>query len=211
MSRDVDIRPLDLPGAWLCTPTQYADDRGVFVEWYRDDLLSEVAGRPFGTVQANLSKSARGVLRGLHVADVPPGQSKVVACPYGAVLDVAVDVRTGSPTFGQAVTAVLDDVDRRVMVLAEGLAHGFCALQEGSVVSYLVSSTYDPTTEHTLDALDPALAIEWPDDIGELTRSPRDAAAATLEHAWAQGILPSYADCVAAYEAASRLGGRPRS
>jgi hypothetical protein len=74
-----------------------------------------------------------------------------------------------------------------------------------------VSSTYDPAAEHTLDALDPALAIEWPDDLGELVRSPRDAAAPSLEHAWAQGILPSYQDCVAMYDAASQPGGHPRS
>jgi dTDP-4-dehydrorhamnose 3,5-epimerase len=207
----VDIRPLDLPGAWLCTPTQYADERGVFLEWFRADLLAEATGRQFGTAQANLSLSARGVLRGLHVADVPPGQAKVIACPHGAVLDVAVDVRTGSPTFGQVATAVLDDVDRRVVILAEGLAHGFCALRDGTVVSYLASSTYDPAGERTVDALDPALAIAWPDDIGELIRSPRDAAAPSLEHAWAQGILPSYPDCVARYDAASQPGGHPRS
>jgi dTDP-4-dehydrorhamnose 3,5-epimerase len=206
----VDIRALDLPGAWLCTPAQYADDRGVFLEWFRADLLAEAMGRPIGIAQANLSVSARGVLRGLHVADVPPGQAKVVACPHGAVLDVAVDVRTGSPTFGQVVTAVLDDVDRRVLVLAEGLAHGFCALREDTVVNYLVSSTYNPAGEHTLDALDPAHAIAWPDDIGELIRSPRDAAAPSLEHAWAQGILPSYAACMELYDAASQRGDHLR-
>lgn len=206
----MDIRPLDLPGAWSCTPTQYADDRGVFVEWFRADLLAEVTGREIGTAQANLSVSQRGVVRGMHVADVPPGQTKVVACPRGAVLDVALDVRVESPTFGQVTHLVLDDVDRRVMVLAEGLAHGFCALREDTVVSYLVSSTYDPSAERTLDAFDPALAIAWPADIGDLIRSPRDAAAPTLRDALSQGILPSYADCVAAYETASRRGTPPR-
>jgi dTDP-4-dehydrorhamnose 3,5-epimerase len=206
----VDIRPLDLPGAWLCTPTQYADDRGLFIEWFRDDQLAEVTGRPIGTAQANLSVSRRGVLRGLHVADVPPGQAKVVACPSGAVLDVAVDVRVGSPSFGQVASVVLDDVDRRVLVLAEGLAHGFCALRDDTVVNYLVSSTYDPAAERTLDALDPALPIDWPTDIGELIRSPRDVAAPSLEQALGEGILPSYADCVAVYDAARRSGGLPR-
>jgi dTDP-4-dehydrorhamnose 3,5-epimerase len=207
----VDIRPLDLPGAWLCTPTQYADDRGAFLEWFRVDQLAELTGRPFGTAQANLSTSRRGVLRGLHVADVPPGQAKVVTCPSGAVLDVVVDVRAGSPTFGHVASAVLDDVDRRIMVVAEGLAHGFCALRDGTVVNYLVSSTYDPTTEHTLDALDPALGMPWPDDLGELIRSPRDAEAPSLAQALERGILPSYADCQAWYDAASRPDGPPRS
>jgi dTDP-4-dehydrorhamnose 3,5-epimerase len=207
----VDIRPLDLPGAWLCTPTQYADDRGRFLEWFRDDELAEVTGRHVAVAQANLSVSSRGVLRGMHLADVPPGQAKIVACPSGAVLDVAVDVRVGSPTFGQVASAVLDDVDRRVMVVAEGLAHGFCALRDQSVVSYLVSSPYDPAAERTLDALDPALAIDWPTDLGELSRSPRDVAAPTLEQALSQGILPSYADCVAVYDAARHPGGPPGS
>jgi dTDP-4-dehydrorhamnose 3,5-epimerase len=203
----VEIRALDLPGAWLCTPPQYADERGLFIEWFRDDRLAEATGRRFEVAQANLSVSHRGVLRGLHVADVPPGQAKVVACPSGAVLDVVVDVRVGSPTFGQVASVVLDDVDRRVLVLAEGLAHGFCALRDDTVVSYLVSSTYDPAAERTLDALDPALPIDWPTDIGELIRSPRDTAAPSLDQAQSQRILPSYADCVAVYDAARRSGG----
>lgn len=200
----MDIVPLDLPGAWLCTPRQFGDDRGRFLEWFRDDLVRGATGRSFQTLQANLSVSARGVLRGMHVADVPPGQSKVVSCVSGAVVDVVVDVRVGSPTFGGIASAVLDDVDRRVMVVAEGLAHGFCALRDDSVVSYLVSSTYDPATEHTLDALDPVLALPWPSDLGPPVRSPRDAVAPTLEQALEQGILPSYADCVTRYDAASR-------
>ena len=179
----MDIRPLDVPGAWLCTPTQYADDRGAFLEWFRDDELAAVAGRSFPTAQANLSVSHRGVLRGMHVADVPPGQAKVVTCPAGAVLDVILDVRVGSPTFGAVASAVLDDVERRVMVVAEGLAHGFCALRDDTVVNYLVSSTYDPTAEHTLDALDAALGLPWPTDLGTLTRSPRDAEAPALDQA----------------------------
>jgi dTDP-4-dehydrorhamnose 3,5-epimerase len=206
----VEIRALDLPGAWLCTPPQYADDRGLFIEWFRDDRLAEVAGRHFEIVQANLSVSSRGVLRGLHVADVPTGQAKIVACPSGAVLDVAVDVRVGSPTFGQVASVVLDDVDRRVLVIAEGLAHGFCALRDNTVVNYLVTSTYDPSAERTLDALDPSLPIDWPTDIGELTRSPRDVAAPSIEQALSQGILPSYDDCVAVYDAARRSDGPPR-
>ncbi len=200
----MDIRPLDVPGAWLCTPTQYADDRGAFLEWFRDDELAEATGRRFPTAQANLSLSHRGVLRGMHVADVPPGQAKVVACPAGSVLDVVLDVRVGSPTFGAFASAVLDDVDRRVLVVAEGLAHGFCALRDDTVVNYLVSSTYNPAAEHTLDALDAALGLPWPDDIGDLIRSPRDAEAVSLSQAVSEGILPSYDDCVSQYEAASR-------
>jgi dTDP-4-dehydrorhamnose 3,5-epimerase len=195
----MDIAPLDVAGAWVCTPARYADDRGEFMEWFRADLVAEVTGRAFGTAQANLSVSRRGVVRGLHVADVPPGQAKIVACPRGAVLDVVVDVRVGSPTFGRCATAVLDDVDRRVMVVAVGLAHGFCALREDSVVSYLVSAPYTPAAERTIDALDPALALPWPDDLGELSRSPRDAIAPTLAQGQEQGILPSYEDCLAWY------------
>jgi dTDP-4-dehydrorhamnose 3,5-epimerase len=203
----VEIRPLELPGAWLCTPPQYADDRGRFVEWFRGDRLAEVAGRSFEVVQANLSVSHRGVLRGLHVADVPPGQAKVVVCPSGAVFDVVADVRVGSPTFGQVASVVLDDVDRRILVIAEGLAHGFCALRDDTVVNYLVSATYDPAAERTLDALDPSLSIDWPTDVGELIRSPRDVDAPSIEQALEQEILPSYADCVAVYDAARRPGG----
>ena len=184
------IRPLTIEGAWEITTTQHGDPRGLFMEWYRFDHLAEAVGHPLRLAQANLSVSARGVVRGVHFADVPPGQAKYVSCVSGAVLDVIVDLRVGSPTFGRWEGVQLDDVDRRAVYLSEGLGHGFCALSESATLSYFCSATYNPTGEHTVHPLDPDLGIEWPADAPQL--SVRDAAAPSLAEAVAGGLLPSY-------------------
>jgi dTDP-4-dehydrorhamnose 3,5-epimerase len=197
----VKIEPLTVPGSWLCSPPVHRDDRGAFMEWFRGDLLAAATGRRFDIVQANHSVSKRGVVRGVHFADVPPGQAKFVYCPVGAVLDVIVDLREGSPTFGQVDSVVLDDVDRRAVFIAEGLGHAFCALRDESSVSYLVSSLYNPTAERTVSPVDPDLALQWPAEVGPISTSERDLAAPTLAEARERGILPSYEQCLARYSA----------
>jgi dTDP-4-dehydrorhamnose 3,5-epimerase len=187
----MQIRPLAVAGAWEATPRQYADDRGVFLEWFTDASFTAASGHRFDLAQANVSVSARGVLRGIHVADVPPGQAKYVTCVSGAVLDVVVDLRVGSPTFGAWDSTVLDAVDRRAVYLAEGLGHGFLALEDASTVVYLCSEPYAPAREHEVNALDPELGISWPSGIEPLL-SPKDAAAPTLAQALEQGLLPTW-------------------
>jgi dTDP-4-dehydrorhamnose 3,5-epimerase len=189
------IRPLAIEGAWEITAPQHGDPRGLFMEWFRFDHLIEAVGHPLRLAQANLSVSARDVVRGVHFADVPPGQAKYVTCVRGAVWDVIVDLRVGSPTFGQWEGVRLDDVDRRAVYISEGLGHGFCALSDDATLSYLCSTTYSPTNEHTVHPLDPELAIAWPADVPQL--SARDAAAPSLAEAKASGLLPDYATCVA--------------
>ncbi|WP_229068361.1 dTDP-4-dehydrorhamnose 3,5-epimerase [Actinoplanes sp. DH11] len=188
------IRPLTIEGAYEITPVQHRDDRGAFLEWYRFDHLASVLGHPLELAQANLSVSARDVVRGLHFADVPPGQAKYVHCVTGAVLDVIVDLRVGSPTFGTWEAVRLDDEERKAVYIGEGLAHGFCALTEGATVSYLCSATYRPGHEHGVHPLDPQLAIAWP--AGTPLLSAKDAAAPTLAEALESGLLPRYEDCV---------------
>ncbi|MDG4802574.1 dTDP-4-dehydrorhamnose 3,5-epimerase family protein [Micromonospora sp. WMMD980] len=187
------VRPLGIAGAWEVTPVPHADPRGLFLEWYRFDRLAEAVGHPLRLAQANLSVSARGVVRGIHFADVPPGQAKYVTCVRGAVLDVVVDVRTGSPTFGRWEAVRLDDVDRRAVYLAEGLGHGFCALTDDATLSYLCSTTYRPAAEHTVHPLDADLAIDWPTATPLL--SARDEAAPSLAEARAAGLLPDHETC----------------
>jgi len=194
----VKIDPLGIEGAWLCQPPVFADDRGLFLEWFRGDELRAATGRRFDVIQGNHSVSRQGTVRGVHYADVPPGQAKFVTCARGAVLDIVVDIRTGSPTFGAHRTIVLDDTDRRAVFIAEGLGHAFCALSDDAAVTYLVSTTYDPSREHTVHPRDERLALPWPDDI-ELLLSPRDEAAPTLEEAQAAGGLPSYDACARLY------------
>lgn len=188
-------RPLTVPGAVELTPRQNVDDRGMFCEWYRADAVAEAVGHPLDLAQANCSVSRQGVLRGVHFADVPPGQAKFVTCASGAVLDVVVDIRVGSPTFGTWDAVRLDDRDRRAIYLAEGLGHAFFALTDQATVVYLCSTGYAPGREHGLNPLDPALGIEWPREIPAIL-SEKDMAAPTLAEAAAQGILPAYATCV---------------
>jgi dTDP-4-dehydrorhamnose 3,5-epimerase len=197
----VEIESLKVPDAWVCAPIVRGDDRGAFVEWFRGDLLAEATGRRFDIVQANHSVSKRGAVRGVHFASVPPGQAKFVYCPKGAFLDIVVDLRVGSPTFGVLDTVVLDDVERRAVFLSEGLGHLLCALTDDSSANYLVSTGYDPGAEHTVSPVDPALALPLPTDIGDWLMSAKDRAAPTLDEAAEQGILPTYEACRARYAA----------
>lgn len=187
------IRPLSIPGAWEITPQQHGDPRGLLSEWYRHDHLADIAGRPLHLAQANLSVSAKGVVRGIHFADVPPGQAKYVTCVRGVAVDVVADVRVGSPTFGQWDTVRLDDVDRRAVYLAEGLGHGFCAVTDDATLVYLCSETYNPSIEHTVHPYDVRLNIDWPVPFAEAVLSARDAAAPSLAEACERGVLPAYA------------------
>lgn len=192
------VEPLAVPDAFVVTPRQHADDRGVFLEWFKAEVFQSATGHRLPLGQANCSVSRRGTLRGIHFADVPPGQAKYVTCPSGAVLDVVVDLRVGSPTFGVGDTVVLDDQDRRAVFLAEGLGHAFLALSETATVVYLCSTPYNPVAEHGIQPLDPGLAIPWPADLEPLL-SKKDAAAPSLTEARSAGLLPSHDDCLAAY------------
>ena len=197
----VDISPLEIADAYVCTPRQFGDDRGTFLEWFRADRLAEVTGRSFTPVQANHSVSRRGSLRGVHFADVPPGQAKYVYCPQGAVLDIAVDLRTGSPSYGKHAVVRLDDVDRRGVFLSEGLGHAFLALTEQAHVTYLVSTTYNPAVEHAVHPQDPDLALPWPIDEVDVVLSEKDASAPRLAEVEADGLLPKYDACQSWYAA----------
>jgi len=189
----VKITPLSIEGAYEITPVQHGDARGSFLEWYRFDKLAEVVGHPLDLAQANLSTSARDVVRGIHFADVPPGQAKYVTCVSGSILDVIVDLRVGSPTFGAWEAVPLDDKERKAVYLAEGLGHAFCALTEGATVTYLCSSVYRPGHEHGINPLDPELGIVWPAATPLL--STKDAEAPSLAEAKATGLLPDFQTC----------------
>jgi dTDP-4-dehydrorhamnose 3,5-epimerase len=187
------VRELAIPGAWEITPTVHGDSRGMFFEWLTDRGFSSFAGHRLDVRQANCSVSSAGVLRGLHFAQVPPSQAKYVTCVRGAVFDVVVDIRVGSPTFGQWDSVLLDDADRRTIYISEGLGHGFLALQDNSTVMYLCSEEYNPQREHTICATDPAVAIDWPlVDGAAVSLSDRDAAAPSFDEVRASGLLPTW-------------------
>jgi dTDP-4-dehydrorhamnose 3,5-epimerase len=200
----VEIRELSVPGAFSLHPRQHVDDRGLFLEWYRHETLTDEIGHPLRLAQANCSVSRRGTVRGIHFADVPPGQAKYVCCAAGAVLDIVVDLRVGSPTFGQWDSVRLDATDRAAVYLSEGLGHAFAALTDGATVMYLCSEVYHPAGEHGITPLDPGLAITWPKDL-EPVLSAKDAAAPTLAAAATAGLLPDYGDCLKFYDASRDL------
>ena len=198
------MKALDIDGAWLFTPQIYGDRRGSFLEWFRDAEFSSDVGHRMDLAQANCSVSRRGVVRGIHFSDVPPGQAKYVTCASGAIIDVVVDVRVGSPGFGRWQAVRLDDENRQALYAGEGLGHAFAALSDQATVLYLCSTPYAPGREHGVHPLDPAIGIAWPVDT-ELILSGKDAAAPSLSEARSAGLLPDYGECQA--QAAKRLRG----
>lgn len=204
------VERLSVPGSFVFTPKVFSDNRGAFLEWFRQEPLEAELGHPLQLTQANWSTSRRGVVRGVHYADTPPGQAKYVTCVRGAVLDVVVDLRVGSSTFGEHAAVRLDDAQPRAVYLSEGLGHGFCALTDDATVLYLCSTGYNPAGEHGVHPLDPELALPWPDGV-ELLLSPKDAAAPSLAGALATGALPRLEDCEswAAHLRREAAGGPP--
>lgn len=183
-----------MPDGYEITPVQRADDRGVFLEWYRFDELERVVGHRLDLRQANMSVSKRGVVRGVHFADVPRGQAKYVKAVSGAVLDFVIDIRVGSPTFGQWDSVRLDTETHKAVYISEGLGHCFVALTDDAAVTYLVSDVYNPGAEHGIDPLDPEIGLVFPEEAGEPLLSPKDTDAPTLAEAAAAGLLPTWSD-----------------
>jgi dTDP-4-dehydrorhamnose 3,5-epimerase len=195
----VQIRELSIPDAYEILPVKHQDDRGSFQEWYRYDRLAEVVGHPLELRQGNASVSRRGVVRGIHYADVPRGQAKYVTVHRGAVLDFVIDIRVGSPEFGKWEAVRLDAVEGRAVYLSEGLGHCFVALEDDTTVSYLVSDVYTPGREHGINPLDDAIGLEFPFPLEELVLSPKDTEAPSLAEATAAGVLPLWSDVRAFY------------
>ncbi len=187
----MQIRELAIHDAYELTPLIRNDERGAFLEWYRFDRLEETIGHRLDVRQANTSVSRRGVVRGIHFADVPRGQAKYVTVTRGSVVDVVVDIRVGSPTFGEWDSVRLDDRDRRALYISEGLGHLFVALEDETTVNYLVSDVYSPTAEHGINPFDPAIGIEFPGDAGDLIVSEKDRDAPSLAELAASGALPT--------------------
>jgi 5-epimerase len=201
----MQVRELAVRDSFEFTPPVFPDSRGVFVAPYQEKAFLEAVGHPLALAQSNHSRSRRGTLRGLHFADVPPGQAKYVYCASGALLDIVVDLRVGSPSFGAWDAVRLDPVSFRAVYLPEGVGHAFMALEDDTVISYLCSTAYNPAAEHGINPLDPGLDLPWPTDIEPLL-SDKDAAAPPLAALRDAGALPSYADCLARYEELSARG-----
>lgn len=205
-------RKLAVEGAIEFTPRAFSDDRGVFATPFQQSVFETAKGAPFFPVaQSNHSVSRRGVVRGIHYTGAPPGAAKYVYCASGRSLDIVVDIRTGSPTYGHWDAVLLDPEELRAVYLPVGVGHAFVALTDHTVMSYLTSTPYVADNELALSPLDPALGLPIPEDIEPLL-SERDTRALTLEEAAARGLLPSYEHSLKLEAALSAgVGAEPRA
>jgi dTDP-4-dehydrorhamnose 3,5-epimerase len=206
------VESLGIDGAWTYAPQVHGDHRGSFAETFRGAEFAADLGYRLEVAQVNCSVSRRGVIRGIHYSDVPPGQAKFVTCAAGAVLDVVVDLRDGSATFGKWEAVRLEAAARNAVFLSEGLGHAFMALTDDATVVYLCSTPYAPGREHGVDPLDPAIGIAWPlDEVGGTPiLSEKDQAAPGLTEALQAGQLPRAQAC-AAYAGSLRRDHHPAS
>lgn len=194
----MQVRELSVPGAFEFTPQVFPDERGLFVAPFQEPAFIDAVGHKLRVAQVNHSVSGRGVIRGVHVVDTPPGQAKYVYCSKGALLDMVVDVRVGSPTFGAVDSVLLDAESYRGVYLSEGLGHAFVALTDDTRMAYVCSTGYNPRAERGINPLDTELALPWPSDI-EPVLSDKDRDAPSLRAARDAGLLPNYEACVAWY------------
>jgi dTDP-4-dehydrorhamnose 3,5-epimerase len=164
----------NIPDVVIVEPVVHGDDRGYFVETFREDKLQEFLGYKINFCQDNESKSSRGVLRGLHYQLPPHAQTKLVRVIKGRVLDVAVDIRKGSPTFGKHVAVELSSDNKRQLLVPRGFAHAFVVLEDDTVFAYKVDNYYSPECDRGILFSDEALGIEWQIPIDELNLSPKD-------------------------------------
>jgi len=173
----------NIPDVVILEPKVHGDDRGYFIETFREDKLEAFLGFSVDFVQDNESKSGKGVLRGLHYQLHPAAQTKLVRVIKGSVLDVAVDIRKGSPTFGKYVAVELNEENKRQMFVPRGFAHGFVVLEDDTVFAYKVDSYYSPENDRGIAFDDPAIGIDWQIDTLLLKLSGKDAKQPLLKDA----------------------------
>ena len=159
---DTKIEPLGIDGAWLYESPSHSDDRGFFREWFKSSVVVEALGRDFRVTQSNLSRSKRGVVRGIHFSVATLGQAKWVTCANGVIWDVVVDIRPNSPTFKRWEAVELSAEDGKAVFISEGLGHAFVSLEDNTVISYLLTSPYSPRDEFAINPRDSAIGIDWP-------------------------------------------------
>ena len=155
------VTPLGIDGAWLIEAPTYPDDRGLFREWFIDDLAVGTELPRFEVKQANTSISVKGTIRGIHYSHIEGGQAKIITCTSGSILDAVVDVRRKSKTFGKSVIVELNAEHGKSIFISSGLGHAFQALEDKTSVTYLLDKKYDPASEFAINPLDADLSIDW--------------------------------------------------
>lgn len=174
--------PLKIQGAWVHEPKVWPDERGTFHEVFKLSAISEQLGRDFIVKQVNQSTSSKGVIRGIHFTDSIEGQAKYVSCPKGSLWDVVVDLRIDSPAYGQWDAVLLNEANRKSVLISEGLGHAFLALENDTVANYLCTSEFNPGADKTFSPLSPKLAIDFEVigssfGVSEFLLSPKDSEA----------------------------------
>lgn len=185
--------PLKISGSWKIEFHKLADNRGFFYESFKADDFKKIIGRNLDIKQTNTSSSAKGSLRGIHYAIIPPSQAKLVQCQRGSIKDYVIDIRKDSPTFGEYEVIELSEKLANAVFIEEGLAHAFVALENDTVVTYYVSEKYNPDREKGINPFDKTLNINWPNI--ELILSDKDKNAISLLDAKDQNLLPTYKEC----------------
>jgi dTDP-4-dehydrorhamnose 3,5-epimerase len=185
------VTPLEIKGVWVAESPIWSDDRGFFREWFKSEDVKNATGRDFGIEQANISLSSKGTLRGIHYSIARRGQAKWITCVSGAIKDVIVDIRPGSPTFGKWVDLELRGNSGKAVLISEGLGHGFIALEDNTAVAYLVSTPFSPGDEFEINPLDEEIAINWGMQLSDFKMSEKDMNAPTLAERLSEGKLPS--------------------
>ena len=187
------ITPLSIAGAYLASSPVFKDDRGFFREWFKSADIEGLSDLKFEVAQANISQSSKGTIRGIHYSTAIGGQAKWVTCVAGAINDFVVDIRPDSETYGAWVEIELTAENGNAVFIGGNLGHAFVSLEDGSAVSYLVSSEYSPDNEFEINPLDPKIAINWKLDLADMKISEKDKNAPTLEERRKQGKLPMMA------------------
>jgi dTDP-4-dehydrorhamnose 3,5-epimerase len=189
----VKLTPIGIEGAWLADTPVWSDDRGYFLEWFKGNEVLEKTGFDFSVKQANISLSNKGVIRGIHYSLAVDGQAKWVSCLSGSIIDVVVDIRPGSPTYKKVQYFDLKAGDGKALLIGPGLGHGFIALEDKTVISYLLTSQYSPKLEFGILPTDAELNIDWQlkslDGVDPIF-SAKDSEAPTLAARKLEGKLP---------------------
>ena len=186
---------LKISGSWLIEFQKFEDSRGYFYESFKEEDFQKQIGRQLSIKQTNTSSSSKGSVRGIHYALVPPSQAKLVQCQRGSIKDYVIDIRGGSPTFGEFEEIELRENSPNAVFIEEGLAHAFVALENNTIVTYYVSEKYNPEREKGINPFDKKLNVKWPEI--ELILSEKDQVAISLEESKNQGLLPLFDDCKA--------------
>lgn len=190
----MEFNEIDIVGSFLFFPKVFEDDRGSFSESFKQDFFVDATGAAFSVLQINTSVSKAKTLRGIHTAEMPPGQAKYVMCSSGEIDDFVIDLRKGSPTYLMWQKINLNSISRQALFIPAGIGHGFVAKSDIAVVTYLCDHAYSPAGEFGINPFDADLGIDWEIDSDQVIMSEKDRQAPDFYSEEIQSRLPTYSD-----------------